>query len=225
MPTPAPAPIAGAPPVPNSALEEPTFDAQFEAFLNWLNTEAQPGMNAAAANVAANANDAFISADNAATAALSSNAAADVSLAASNFKGEYAGMTGALNRPASVRHLGSYWLLLQNLANVTTAVPGTHAAWAPLQTGIQLTQVITANTTAVPGIRYIIAAAGITLTAPTSPAKGALLSVREVIPSGSVYYINFGSNKVRGATWGNVLIRSRLGGLDMINEDATRGFI
>lgn len=225
MPTPAPAPIAGAPPVPNSALEEPTFDAQFEAFLNWLNTEAQPGMNAAAANVAANANDAFISADNAATAALSSNAAADVSLAASNFKGEYTGMAGALNRPASVRHLGSYWLLLQNLANVTTAVPGTHAAWAPLQTGIQLTQIITANTTAVPGIRYIIAAAGITLTVPTSPAKGALLSVREAIPAGSTYNLNFGSNKVRGATWGNVLIRSRLGGLDMINEDATRGFI
>ena len=225
MPTPAPAPIAGAPPVPNSALEEPTFDAQFEAFLNWLNTEAQPGMNAAAANVAANANDAFISADNAATAALSSSAAADVSLAASNFKGEYAGMAGALNRPASVRHLGSYWLLLQNLANVTTAVPGTHAAWAPLQTGIQLTQVITANTTAVPGIRYIIAAAGITLTAPTSPAKGTLLSVREAIPAGSTYNLNFGSSRVRGATWGNTLIRSRVSGLDMIYEDATRGFI
>lgn len=225
MPVPAPPPIAGAPPVPNSALEEPTFDAQFEAFLQWLDNDAQPGMNAAVGNVATNANDAFISAENAATSALSSNAAADVALAASNFKGEYAGLTGALNRPASVRHLGSYWLLLQNLANVTTAVPGSHAAWAPLQTGIQLTQVITANTTAVPGIRYIIAAAGITLTAPTSPTKGALLSVREAITAGSTYNINFGASKVRGVTWGNALIRSRVGGLDMIYEDATRGFI
>lgn len=41
----------------------------------------------------------------------------------SHFKGLWASLTGALNKPASVFHYGDYWLLLNDLADVTTSIP------------------------------------------------------------------------------------------------------
>uniref|UniRef100_A0A6M3M7U3 Putative tail protein n=1 Tax=viral metagenome TaxID=1070528 RepID=A0A6M3M7U3_9ZZZZ len=65
----APTPIDPAPDVPDSSLDEPTFDAQFEAFLTWLASDAGPGMNALATNVFDNATDAATSATTATTQA------------------------------------------------------------------------------------------------------------------------------------------------------------
>ena len=65
----APTPIDPAPDVPDSSLDEPTFDAQFEAFLTWLANDAEPGMNALATNVFDNATEAATSAGTATTQA------------------------------------------------------------------------------------------------------------------------------------------------------------
>jgi hypothetical protein len=58
-------------------------------------------------------------------------ASAAVAVASANFKGNWSSLTGPLNMPATVRHAGQYWALLQNLADVTTQTPvGGSAYWA-----------------------------------------------------------------------------------------------
>ena len=57
---------------------------------------------------------------------------AAVALASSNFKGAWSSLSGALAVPASVFHANQYWLLLSNLADVTTATPGVSASWAQI---------------------------------------------------------------------------------------------
>lgn len=69
-----------------------------------------------------------------ATNAANSAAAALVSegLAASSadFKGLWSSLTGALNKPATVSHSGSFWALLNNLADVTASTPSlTNTDW------------------------------------------------------------------------------------------------
>ena len=73
-------------------------------------------------------------ASTATAAAESATSSETVALAASNFKGTWASLTGALNKPSSVYHAGYYWLLLNNLANVTTSQPGVTADWQNLST-------------------------------------------------------------------------------------------
>lgn len=52
-------------------------------------------------------------------------------IAASNFKGRWSDLSGALNKPASVTHNGATWLLLTNLANVAASEPADgNANWA-----------------------------------------------------------------------------------------------
>lgn len=80
---------------------------------------------------------------NAATAATYQNALAsaeaaslvELAYAASNYKGPWSALTGALNRPASVTHAGSYWALAADLADVTAATPGVSANWSALNVG------------------------------------------------------------------------------------------
>ncbi len=69
--------------------------------------------------------DAVSAAADAITAANASAAA----VGASNYKGEWSTLTGALNIPASVSHNGGVWILKANLANVTTAEPGVSSQW------------------------------------------------------------------------------------------------
>jgi len=49
--------------------------------------------------------------------------AANGAFAAANYKGEWSTLSGALNVPATVTHLGRLWYLKLNLANVTTQAP------------------------------------------------------------------------------------------------------
>lgn len=46
-----------------------------------------------------------------------------------NYKGQWSTLTGALNKPAAVGHGGLFWLLVNNLANVTTSEPGMTNDW------------------------------------------------------------------------------------------------
>ena len=55
---------------------------------------------------------------------------------ATNYKGQWSTLSGALNTPASVWHNGAYWGLLSNIANVATAQPGVSSAWAAVGTQV-----------------------------------------------------------------------------------------
>lgn len=144
-----------------------------------------------------NALSAQESAQSAASSASQAASVQDTVLAAANFKGLWASLTGALSKPACVKHNGRFWMLLNNLANVATSEPGISADWTSLDSG-GVTQTITADTTAVPGVYYVAATAGITLSVPAGFTAGSTLAGRNV--SGGDCYINWGSNTVAGQT-------------------------
>ena len=84
--------------------------------------------NAQASETAAtnSANSATASA-NSAAASEASRQAAD---AASNYKGEWSALTGALAKPATVSNDGAFWALVNNLANVALSEPApVNADW------------------------------------------------------------------------------------------------
>ena len=207
-------------PTPSDAPE--VFDAKIYARLVWDATNVT-ALNELQADVAANQNTASEAAGVAsAQAALAANAAASATGAA-NFKGEWSTLTGALSRPACVKHSGRFWLLLSDLADVTTATPGASAAWTVMDVGTVPTQLITTNTAAVSGVRYLINAA-ITLTVPATATKGDYFGFREVAGL-ATSVVNFGAVKVRGGTPGAMTIDKPCFGIDLFFEDATRGYI
>ena len=59
-------------------------------------------------------------------------------LAVANFKGLWSSLSGTLNVPATVYHLGVYWVLASNVADVSTAVPGTSSSWIAFPMGNHL---------------------------------------------------------------------------------------
>ena len=194
-----------------------TFGSTMPALVAWI--------AAAIANAWNNATAAFEAAGAAAGAAASAADVQAVVLGAANFKGLWSGLTGALSKPATVKDGGRFWLLLDDLADVTAAVPGVSASWTALDTGVAPTQYITSNTTVVPGVRYIIGAPGITLNMTgITWAKGDYFGIREAIGTGA-YTINFGTTKDRAQTRGSYVVEAGFRQLDRNYEDATRGLI
>ncbi|MCG3784622.1 hypothetical protein [Delftia acidovorans] len=87
-------------------------------------------------------------------------------------------------------------------------------------------QVVTANTTCVAGVAYIVAAAGITLTLPTTWAPGDRIAIIEAIGDGAQYSIAFGATKLRSRTMGTQIISAVYGATGVLtNQDATRGIV
>lgn len=178
-------------PTPPSTTDPTNFDARADAFFASL-VGGQTELTALATNAYNNAGEAAASAATAtaaSTAATATNAAVG---AQANFKGDWSSLSGAVNKPASVRHNGVYWMLLNNLANITTSQPGVSADWAVV--GPMPLVPIAANTTAVPWTRYLITAA-CTLTLPT-PAVGSPVGVI-VLPGVTGVFV---SGLVRGTT-------------------------
>jgi hypothetical protein len=75
----------------------------------------------------------------------------DTLLGAVNFAGEWDGLSGALNVPATVSHEGDYYVLLQDLANAVLVEPGTDATtWMAFKARVKrvtrrgLTSILTA---------------------------------------------------------------------------------
>lgn len=154
------------------------------------------GINDLAENAHTNALSANESATAAQQSALDATNAAAPALAAANFKGMWGDLTGPLSKPACVKHEGRFWMLLNNLVDVTTSEPGVTADWTSLDAG-RVTQTITSSTTAVPGVYYIAATAGITLTVPSAVfLNGDELAGRNA--SGGACYINWGANTIAG---------------------------
>lgn len=89
-----------------------------------------PYVQSAASNVYDNAVDAAASATasagsatNSANSATASEVSRQAAAAISNYKGEWSGLSGALNKPATVSNDGAFWALNNNLANVASSEP------------------------------------------------------------------------------------------------------
>ena len=87
-------------------------------------------------------------------------------------------------------------------------------------------QVVTANTTCVAGVLYIIAAAGITLTLPASWAAGDKIGFVEVIGNGVLYNVAWGSTPLRGRAMGTQQMSAMYSASGVLTyHDATRGLV
>lgn len=224
MPVIAPTPVDALPTAPDPN-DRATFDARAYPYQVALSGTYRTQINAIAVNVSANATDAATSATDAASASVAASQAASVAASAANFKGNWSDLTGALNMPACVRHSGRFWVLLANLANVTTAVPGVSASWAALDVGTvpsQLLSTASATVNAVVGVRYLFAANNVTLNAPTSAIKGDYHGWRRMAGVTGCTSV-WGATKVRAGTPGTLAVDIQ--GIDLFYEDATQGYI
>ena len=212
-------------PTPVPQRSDPTnFAARADLFLAALPTFATE-TNLVASEVNANASTASSQAGIAVSAANAATDAASKSLAAANFKGEWFTLAGALNKPACVKHNGRFWLLLNNLTNVATSQPGVSADWTSIDAGTPITQVITSNTTAVVGVRYIIAASTLTLTLPTTGLlKGDYIGIRLAVDPAPTQIVDFGSVKLLGQTAGQVYMDAKGFMIDLNYENSTYGW-
>lgn len=87
-------------------------------------------------------------------------------------------------------------------------------------------QVVTADTTCVAGVAYIIAAAGITITLPTSWVPGDKINIIEAIGDGAQYTQIWGSTKLRSRTIGTQLITATYSSTGVLtHQDSTRGLV
>lgn len=215
--------ITTLPPAPQRS-DSVNFAAKADLFLSALptfgeeaNTLAE-GVNAKASEAAQDANEAAQSAQTALTAA-------NTALGATAFKGPWSTLTGALNVPATVFHLGQYWILQQNLPNVTADQPGTDLTkWVPLVAGAAPSVLITTDATAVPGIRYLMASANITLTFPAVLQKGDYFGVIDLVGDRTCK-INFNGHKFRGRAAGVVTFNVPFSAINATYEDTMRGLV
>ena len=190
------------PAAPVVPLYPPLGSASFNADAYAYGT-AMPSVVDGISDLAENAYTNALSASEDATAAqasaISAASAASAALAASNFKGEWATLTGALNKPACVKHSGRFWLLLNNLANVATSQPGVSADWTALDGGTVVQRVTGAGTVnMVVGVTYAVAVAGVTLVAPATLQTGDTLIARAEY--NGTFLVNWTGNTVKGDT-------------------------
>lgn len=226
----APTAVSALPAAPDPDSAEDTFDV---AAFNWAGALATwtAGMNSLAGNAYGNALEAKAQADRAASMADSAagsatlaQTAASVALGASNFKGQWVNLAGALNKPACVKHNGRFWLLVNNLANVAASTPSdANADWVSMDAGAAPSAVITTDTLAVVGVRYRIAGA-CKLTLPTSGLlRGDFIgfALMDGVTGASV---DFGATKFQGLDVGLVSLNVPRDARSIYYEDATRGF-
>lgn len=196
-PTPAVAPPPDGPPLsPPPTTANPTnFDSNGDSFLGGL-PQFQEDENLLKANVYANAQAAYdnavlTAADVASTAAMQANVAA-----LSAFKGTWASLAGALSKPASVFHAGAFWMLLNNLADVTTSQPGVSADWQVVGGAWPIIPINT-PTTAVPWRTYVFTGA-CTLTAQAISGNGKQFGIVVLPGVTGALFAPAGADKTRG---------------------------
>lgn len=215
--------ITTLPPAPQRS-DSVNFAAKADLFLSALPTFGEEA-NDLAAEVNQTAVEVNQDASDAANSAATALTAANTVIAATAFKGPWSSLTGALNVPATVFHLGQYWILQQNLLNAAAVQPGTDLTkWTPLVAGAAPSVVITTNTTAVPGIRYLMAATGVTLTFPSVLQKGDYFGVVDLVGDRTCK-INFNGHKFRGRAAGLVTFNVPFSAINATYEDTMRGLV
>lgn len=220
MPNPVIPPAAPTVPI-YPALGSPAFNQEAYAY-----GSAMPAVSIALGDLAqathTNALSSQESAVAAASYAVSAAGVSDAVLAAANFKGLWGGLYGALPKPATVKHNGRFWLLLNNLPSVAASEPGVSADWTSVDAGVVLTQAIATNTTAVPGVCYLFAASDITLSLATAYLKGDYQGYR--LQSGVTgCSVDFGDHKYLGRAVGKVLLDVPLARQDLNYQDTSVG--
>ncbi|UXC18565.1 hypothetical protein [Comamonas squillarum] len=108
--------------------------------------------------------------------------AANGAFAAANYKGEWSTLSGALNVPATVTHLGRLWYLKLNLANVTTQAPALGSTyWGEVSRNDFTVLPCPAGTTiAADRGFYRMSAAGSVLLLPANPFHGMVVGAVNV---------------------------------------------
>lgn len=181
-------------PVPSTA--DPTnFDARADAFLGALPLF-QTEMDALGAQATADA--AQTAADRVATTSASATA-----MAAANYKGAWSAQSGAANVPYSVSHLGKFWILASNLANVAAKTPGTDPEWLQLWFPQTRRAQTTSATLSVSDAGNIVACTGAnspTWTIPAAATFGAATMRLVNDGTGDVTLVRSGSNTLDGLT-------------------------
>lgn len=212
-------------PTPPSRDDPANFSTRADAFLGALPTFATEA-NALQTDVNTKQSTATTAANSATAAANTALDAASVASASANFKGLWGDLTGALNKPASVKHNGRFWLLLNNLADVTASEPGVSADWTASDNGTDITQKITVTTSAVVGVTYLIDNTSIELDLPaTGLLKGDFIGVALLATPGT-QTIDTGGTKVNKQTMvSNKILLDRANvAFRLVYEDATVGF-
>lgn len=166
--------------VPNNNMDESTFNSASESFTS--NIPPWGGDLKAVADSAktnaehshAKAGESAASAQTAADRLADVNSAASGAFAAANYKGEWSGLAGALNLPATVTHQGRLWYLKSNLANVATQPPALGSAyWGEVsRNDFQIIGAGAGNTNAVDRGFYRMTAGSATVVLPRNPFHG-----------------------------------------------------
>lgn len=212
-------------PTPPSRDDPANFSTRADAFLGALPTFATEA-NALQTDVNTKQSTATTAANSATAAANTALDAASVASASANFKGLWNTLTGTLNKPASVKHNGRFWLLLNNLADVTASEPGVSADWTASDNGTDITQKITVTTSAVVGVTYLIDNTSIELDLPTTGLlKGDFIGVALLATPGT-QTIDTGGTKVNKQTMvsNKILLDKPNASFRLVYEDATIGF-
>lgn len=188
------------PAAPVVPLYPPLGSATFNADAYAYGT-AMPGVVDGINDLAENAHTNALSANESATAAqqsaLDASNAAAPALAAANFKGLWGDLTGALSKPACVKHNGRFWMLLNNLSDVTASEPGVTADWTSLEAG-EIVQVLTSSGAMTPGVVHVVSVAGITLTAPPALISGDKLTAKSIVSA--PFFVDWNGLTVKGDT-------------------------
>jgi hypothetical protein len=157
--------------VPDKDSQTPAeFNSAADAFVAWMgDLPAEVNAWAGEANsLATTVNGYKTDAESAKTDAES---ARNTAMSAANFVGNWADQVGAATVPTCVYHNGQYWMLLVDLADITTSEPTSASTdWAAVVYGV-VWERKTAAFTAESWHRYTVAA-GITVTLPLSPSAG-----------------------------------------------------
>lgn len=185
-----------------------------------------PQINASATATMQNALAAKERAQNAASAAASAAAVQDALWGATNFKGFWSELAGPLSKPATVKHEGRLWLLLETLTDVTAAEPGVSPAWTALDAGQRPQQEVASGVVAcIPGVLYVITGASVTLTAPTTGLQqGDYFGFRLAAPVSGTQVVDFGDIDVRAQSAGARYIDKPAFGLDL-QFNSTKGWV
>ena len=165
------------------------------------------GINDLAGNAHTNALSSVESAQAAQQSAIDAGNAAAPALAAANFRGLWPDLSGALNKPACVKHNGRFWMLLNNLQDVAESEPsGTSPDWTSLDAGTSVSQTLSeaAVVNSIAGVTYIIAASSVTviLPAPGTQAKGDGGGIRLAVAPDGTQVLDFNGNKYLGIAAG-----------------------
>lgn len=170
--------------VPNNNMDEATYNVTAENFTGNMppwGADVKAVADSAKTNAEYSnqrAGDANTAAETAAARLVDVQTAANGAFAAANYKGEWSTLSGALNVPATVTHLGRLWYLKLNLANVASQTPTLGSAyWGEVsRNDFTVLPCPAGSTNASDRCLYVMSSASSVLVLPANPADGVVVA-------------------------------------------------